>query len=67
MMVLDVKFLELRREPQLFSFSPNMAQFLSNIKLNMLPRNVQELYCAMLNQLIVSYGPRQGCVNTQVN
>ena len=45
MMVLDVKFLELRREPQLFSFSPNVAQFLSNIKLNMLPHNLRELLC----------------------
>ena len=45
MMVLDVKFLELRREPQLFSFSPNVAQFLSNVKLNMLPRNLRELLC----------------------
>ena len=45
MMVLDIKFLELRRDPQLFSFSPNVAQFLSNIKLNMLPRNIRESLC----------------------
>ena len=45
MVVLDVKVLELRQEPQLFSFSPNVAQLLSNIKLNMLPRNLRELLC----------------------
>ena len=45
MMVLDDEFLELRREPQRFRNSPNVAQFLPNIKLNMLPRNLRELLC----------------------
>ena len=44
MMVLDIKFLELRQEPQLFSFSPNVAQCLSNIELNILPRILRELF-----------------------